>query len=125
MIEGDRWWLLEVNPRPGASLDALDRADIPLISAHVAACGGALVRPSYARATIRATLVVYARGDSLVPPGTVWPEYVLDRPSPGARIGAGEPIATVVADGATIGEAERLADERAEAVRALTGKMFR
>lgn len=122
MIDGPHWWLLEVNPRPGASLDALDRFDIPLLAAHVEACRGR--RPVVRRtdATIRATMVVHAPSDSLAPPGAVWPSHVMDRPAPGSRIGAGAPIATVIAAAGTAGEARRLAEERARNVIDMTGK---
>lgn len=122
VVAGRAWWLLEINPRPGASLDALDRTDRPLISAHLEACVGRLTGPVYGDATIRATLVVYAREDIRVPREVVWPSHVLDRPTPGAHIPAGAPVVTVTADGETVEGAERLLAERAAAVRSLMGE---
>ena len=42
MVDGEAWWLLEVNPRPGATLDLLDRGPVPLFHAHLAASRGRL-----------------------------------------------------------------------------------
>lgn len=100
LVDGDRWWLLEVNPRPGAALDALDRTDVPLFSAHLRASAGEAVLPRLVDATIRATRVVYASADSSVPADMAWPDWVMDRPAAGTRIGAGDPIATVTAEAA-------------------------
>lgn len=122
LVTGRDWWLLEINPRPGASLDALDHADRPLISAHLDACAGRLTVPVYGDATIRATLVVYAREDIRVPREVVWPSHVLDRPTSGAHIPAGAPVVTVTADGETVEGAERLVAERAAAVRSMMGE---
>lgn len=118
----DGWWLLEVNPRPGASLDALDHADIPLLSAHLRAYRGARPAVHVSHATIRATMVVYASSDSRVDAATTWPAWLMDRPEAGATIPAGYPIATVMAEDATAAGAERLARERARAVKRMLGE---
>ncbi len=38
LSDGTEWWLTEINPRPGATLDLLDRRSRPLLPAHLAAC---------------------------------------------------------------------------------------
>lgn len=108
-----RWWLLEVNPRPGASLDVLDRTHPPLLAAHLAAAAGRLTVPLLPDATIRATRVVYASSDSRVPATVAWPEFVLDRPAAGTRIRAGEPLATVIAEAADLRIVNECLDNRA------------
>ena len=37
LVDGADWWLTEINPRPGATLDVLDRRGTPLLAAHIAA----------------------------------------------------------------------------------------
>ncbi|MCK0208977.1 ATP-grasp domain-containing protein [Starkeya koreensis] len=97
------WSLIEVNPRPGATLDVFDHAPLPpLFGLHLDACAGtlpelALLAPGPGVAA-RAAGVLYApaaferRLDAL-------PDWVADRPPPGTRIEAGEPVCTVLADG--------------------------
>lgn len=125
LVDGESWHLLEVNPRPGGSLDALDRTDPPLLAAHVAACEGRLVGPSYPNATIRATRVVYATEDSFAGPTDVWPDWCLDRPAAGTRIAAGEPVVTVTAEAEDVDRAEQRAAERAIMASSLLGKVAR
>ena len=40
LIEGDTAWLIEINPRPGATLDLFDSPSAPLFALHVDACRG-------------------------------------------------------------------------------------
>ncbi len=120
LIEGGDWWLTEINPRPGASLDALDLTNPPLLAAHIAACNGERLNLAPSNATIRATAVVYAPATCCLPPVVCWPDYVLDRPPGSARFQAGEPVATVIAEAASAEDAERLVRERA---REITGKL--
>lgn len=135
MVDADRWHLLEINPRPGASLDVLDApaaawADgeggsagplfgTPLFAAHCEAAAGRLPPLSPPDATIRATLVVYAEADYPPVPVVRWPGWVLDRPAAGDRPPSGAPLATVAAAAPTIAIAERLLAMRAEALKEL------
>ncbi|WP_181704119.1 ATP-grasp domain-containing protein [Chthonobacter albigriseus] len=113
MVDGNDWWLLEVNPRPGASLDALDHMDAPLLTAHISAVAGRILLPRAVDATIRATMVVYASVDSSVTVGPKWPDWVLDRPGAGARIEARAPIATITAAAERLEDIEGLLTTRA------------
>lgn len=122
LVEDDRWALLEVNPRIGASVDALDTPDGGLFRDHLAVCTGRAASYRRSDATIRATMVVYARTDTSAPHRRWWPEWVVDRPGPGEAIAAGAPVATVVAEGATADEAEGLARERAETIAIAVGE---
>ncbi|QFR31758.1 ATP-grasp domain-containing protein [Ancylobacter sp. TS-1] len=106
---GERWSLIEINPRPGASLDVFDRPPLPpLLDLHFDACAGtlpelALLAPGPGVAA-RAAGILYApaavemRLDAL-------PGWVADRPPPGTRIEAGEPVCTVLAEGQDIHQA--------------------
>ncbi|MEX0615941.1 MAG: ATP-grasp domain-containing protein, partial [Methylophaga sp.] len=78
-----RIWLLELNPRPSASLQCLP-ADWPLLDWHLQACQGQLpdienlpVAPS------RVWYCCYASQDLTIPAQFDWPEYACDRPAAG------------------------------------------
>ncbi len=104
VVDGSRWWLIEVNPRPTAALDVLDRGSPPLMALHIAACetAPASAEPSATDAapawtppaTIAATALVYAPRDG-VTVAVDWPDWVADRPLAGTTIAAGAPICTV------------------------------
>jgi predicted ATP-grasp superfamily ATP-dependent carboligase len=94
--------LLEVNPRPGASLDAFDGFDgAPgLFDLHCRACAGQLPEHWSEPAEATALMVLYAPHDLTVPGGITWPDWTADRPAPGTVVGRGDPICTVLAQGA-------------------------
>lgn len=103
IVRGDEFFVLEVNPRPGANLDVFDGTDpTGLFGLHIAACDGSLPRSWLPPRDSTAMSVLYADRPLLVPPETVWPEWVADRPAPGARIEPGAPICTVLAAGPTV-----------------------
>jgi len=92
--------LLEINPRPGATLDIFDHAgDRPLFALHCAACKGDLPPAWTPPARATAASVVYAKRKVAVPRGFVWPRWTADRAEAGTVIKRGEPICTVLAHG--------------------------
>jgi uncharacterized protein len=110
--EGDAW-LLEVNPRPGATLDIFDRETQPLLSLHFDAVlrglvpDGPLTVPE-----ARASAIVYATESVTIPQTLDWPDWSGDQPRSGDCIGANRPICTVWARSRTKVEARRLVEER-------------
>ncbi|MDX2257973.1 MAG: ATP-grasp domain-containing protein [Hyphomicrobiaceae bacterium] len=110
-------YLIEVNPRPGATLDILDDEAGSLFSAHVAAARGedavALLARSW-QPRPRASAYVYADAGPLTAPALDWPIWVSDIPLPGTAIPAGAPIVTVHGEGTTATEARRVCLERQE-----------
>jgi predicted ATP-grasp superfamily ATP-dependent carboligase len=120
LVQSDDWWLLEINPRPGATLDIFEPEGGSLFARHVAACGGVLdsrpaMRKSAKAAAAQAAGIVYAERDIPVPP-IDWPDWTADRPRPGSAVNAGEPLCTVWAAAATPDEAKRLVVHRSELV---------
>ncbi|WP_051340830.1 ATP-grasp domain-containing protein [Azospirillum halopraeferens] len=113
LVAGDDALLLEVNPRPGASLDVL--ADDPLLFArHLAAFdGGPELAPPPPPRGGRAVAVVYARSALTVPPFPAWPAWSADRPAPGTAVPAGAPLCTVTATAADVAGAAAAARSRA------------
>ena len=116
VINGDEALLIEVNPRPGATLDVFDDARGTLFSAHIAACTGdnpaELLQRQWDPPAARSAAYLYADRGPLVVNRTEWPEWVMDRPPPGTRIAARNPLLTVAAEAQTPDAAEHLCAER-------------
>jgi predicted ATP-grasp superfamily ATP-dependent carboligase len=118
LVSADAVWLIDINPRPGATLDVFESDEARLFARHVAACEGRLtpVSPSL---PFKAAEIVYAPCDIVAPEGRNWPDWMVDRPSPGTRIFAGDPLCTTLASGATVDLARACASERARKIIAL------
>ena len=94
----DGYHLVEINPRPGATLDIFDSFEAPLIEAHLrAARGEAYAIPYFADSM--ASMIAYASAPVAHFPDIDWPDWTADHQSPGTRLVAGDPICTVFARG--------------------------
>ena len=103
--------LLEINPRPGATLDIFDRGRRPLLSLHIeAAREGKLPSRALELQDAMASAIVYAARRAQAPADGVWPAWVADRPQPSEWIDKSRPICTVSARAGTIAEARRSAE---------------
>ena len=122
LVDEDAYWLLEINPRPGATFDILEPAEGSLFLLHVDACRGALPELAPARKAAKAAAIVYAENDIPFAPPCHWPEWTADRPAVGMAIAAGEPLCTVTAVAATAGQAKRLVARRGEAILSRLGQ---
>ncbi|MFQ3591867.1 MAG: hypothetical protein SNJ82_01605, partial [Gemmataceae bacterium] len=114
LLDGPRFWVLEVNPRYSASVEVLEQAgSFAALAWHRAAVessGEASGLPSFERIVAKA--IVYAKNERSFPNAGPWdaslrlPVTALrpfaDLPEAGAVIAAGAPICTVWAAGATI-----------------------
>ncbi len=118
IVADDVVWFIEVNPRPGATLDLFDRDEDPLLARHVEACEGRMTAPAI-RIGCRAAEIVYARDDIACPLRREWPDWVADRPAGGTKIAAGEPLCTVFATAADAASARRLVAARAQEIGAV------
>lgn len=110
-------FLIEVNPRPGASLDIFEDGQGTLLSAHIEGCrpGGdpaAILASQWAPPIARASAYLYADRGSIDVHSFDWPDWVSDRPRRGSAIARSQPVATVIADGQTMESAEALCRER-------------
>ena len=112
MWDGERAWTIEVNPRPTASLEAIEAAygmqvfdDAPaVVDEPVRAAGKA---------------ILFATEDVVVGDSEGWLERgVRDVPHPGERIAKGRPICTVVATAASPQAVLARLEEAAESLRA-------
>ncbi len=123
-VDGETWWLLEINPRPGATLDVLDRRAAPLLARHIEAACGRLGPDLVPPADAAATRICYADRTLEGVPPLAWPDFVMDRPRPGSRIAAGAPVCTVRAAGRDAAAARHALAPRLAAVRALLPGAF-
>jgi predicted ATP-grasp superfamily ATP-dependent carboligase len=118
LVTGDAFTILEVNPRPGATLDVFDTPSGPsLWECHVNAVRGDL--PAHAAPSAsgaRAATVVYADQARHIPATFVRESGIADIPAPESRIPAAAPVCTVMATGPDAGAARALAEERAAAL---------
>lgn len=112
-------WLLEVNPRPGASLDVLTDRKGEMFHLHVEACRGSLPRKAPEYDGFGAAMVVYAARDFAPVPDISWPRWAADRQVAGTRVRAGEPLCTVLANDTSPTLAEAAARERAVRIRTM------
>ncbi len=121
--------LLEVNPRPGATLDIFDDPSGSLFAAHLAACSGenpaTFLKGRWQPARAAAAAYLYADNGAITVPTINWPEWAADRPIPGSEIARGQPLATVTATALTSHEAENLCRARLSALAELVYEDFK
>ncbi|WP_428029297.1 ATP-grasp domain-containing protein [Ancylobacter sp.] len=109
------WSLIEVNPRPGATLDIFDAPPFPpLLRLHLDAWAGTLpdlpLLVPGAGVEARAAGIFYAPAAIVV--RDALPDWAADRPAPGTRISAGEPVCTVRATGSDVCDARAVLARR-------------
>lgn len=90
----DTSWLLEINPRPPASMQLYD-AD--LLTAHIQASQGLDYAVEARGPGCSGIRIVYADNSVVIPETYQWPENVMDLPGPGSLIGKGQPICSIIA----------------------------
>jgi predicted ATP-grasp superfamily ATP-dependent carboligase len=113
IVEDNVPYLLEVNPRPGASLDVLDNGQGDLFRGHIAAWRGTPRPPDVQNpAPARAMAILHADRGPLTLGETPWPDWSADRGKPGTIVPQGAPLATAFATGPTADAAEALARTR-------------
>lgn len=99
LVDRDRVVVLEVNPRPGASLDACERCyGVNLFALHRSACAGELPEPPQPVGAA-GSAILYAPRALQVPDGFTWPAWTADRTPPGVRVPARGPVCTLRAAG--------------------------
>jgi predicted ATP-grasp superfamily ATP-dependent carboligase len=113
MVDGDTVLLLEINPRPGATLDIFDSGARKLLRLHVeAVMQGKLPSEPRKFEGAMAAAIVYAEHGGRVPSGAAWPHWTGDRPKSSEWIDKNGPICTVWARGRTTTQAKRLIEGR-------------
>ncbi|ODA68790.1 ATP-grasp domain protein [Methyloligella halotolerans] len=112
LVQGDEAWLLEINPRPGATLEIFDDPGNPLISFHLDAVTERKLPSLRGMRDAAASAVVFAEHGVTIPHSFDWPEWASDIPKPGEHIARNGPICTVMAREKTTDRARQLAETR-------------
>lgn len=118
MVDGERMWVLEVNPRLSATFALYDAANAGacLFQCHLHACLGEL-QPALPPEPARAHLIYYAPSAMTIPAGIDWPEWVADRPHGPLQVQAGEPLCTITAVAQHADAARALVEKRVAELR--------
>ena len=117
VVDGSNFHLLEINPRPGATIDIFEPTGrASLFALHVDACRGRLPDRAPLLDGAAASTIVYAPADIPQIPSFDWPDWSADRPIAGSFISAQSPLCTVLARAATVAQARELVEERARAI---------
>lgn len=112
VADENNWWLIESNPRPGATFE-LHETGVSLFKRHVEGMYGQL--KDLARdcgTTQRGHAIVYAPKRLTVPPDWEWSSWITDRPRAGTVIDEGEPLCSVHAEGASSRNAKMEVEKR-------------
>jgi uncharacterized protein len=118
LVEAETFTILEVNPRPGATLDLFDdTVDATLWERHLAGVRGELPAAAAANSRgARAAMVVYADEPRRIPASLEWGAGIADIPSANSHISAGMPICTVMTAAGDAATARALAERRAAVI---------
>lgn len=113
-VVGDSaWWILEINPRPGATLDIFDMPDNALFAIHLDAIINGRLPPAVEVRGATAAQIVYASKALIVPPDHLqYPDWTVDQPRPGVVIEVNNPFCTVLASEDTACEAKLACEKR-------------
>lgn len=89
--DGEHVYVLEINPRPSASMQLYD----DVLALHIAACRGGLPEVMPAQTGFAGFQIIYADKDLRIPADFDWPEGTRDRPAAGVLCRAGQPVCSI------------------------------
>lgn len=112
LVEGSEYALVEVNPRPGATLDIFEDRDGSLFRAHMDSCRGRLPRSPLEFAGAAAAAIAYARREISAMPEFDWPNWAADRQKARSALRPHDPLCTIKARAAKPWRARALVDAR-------------
>jgi uncharacterized protein len=123
--DGERAWVVEVNPRPTGSLECVQAAhDVGVFAAHLDGCAGRLpsIAPPQAPRRAAGKAILFATRDVRVGDTRGWSARgIRDVPHPRERIAAGHPVCTLVSVQASPDAVLADLESRAAALRAELG----
>jgi len=90
---GDKSFVLEINPRPSASMQLYD---VDLLNRHIKASIGRLTDHPQASG-YTGYQIAYAELDVMIPDGFAWPDGCMDLPGNGVMCRKGQPICSIIA----------------------------
>jgi predicted ATP-grasp superfamily ATP-dependent carboligase len=124
LVHENGFHLLEVNPRPGATVDIFDRwLGVSVFHLHVEAAKGRFPRDLRPAAGAFASAIVYAERDVVVPPALDFPSWAADLPEAATRIHDGAPVCTVLAAEPQLEIAKSVARRRIDEIRAALSRV--
>jgi len=91
--DGVNSWLLEINPRPSASMQLYE---VNLFERHIKASLGEFTHDLYHVNGYTGYQVVYAQHEIMVPDSFLWPEGCVDLPESGVICRTGQPICSIM-----------------------------
>jgi predicted ATP-grasp superfamily ATP-dependent carboligase len=107
ILAGDTPFVLEINPRPTATLELYDAdAEGGMLQLHLRACRGQLPGAGI-NGPSRAHAIVYAADSLRIPADMTWPSWCTDLPEGRSMIAAGAPICSVHAASASSAQAQQ------------------
>ncbi|MFN0316901.1 MAG: ATP-grasp domain-containing protein [Burkholderiales bacterium] len=116
--------VIELNPRPTATLDLHDeRVEGGLLCAHIAACRGELPASLQPMSGQSAHAILWSQGPWQVPALLQWPAWVTDIPPSGTPVPARRPVCSVHARAATSAAARRKVHERLQSLSSMLWPM--
>ena len=95
LVEGGDYTLIEINPRPGATLDIFDDRGGALFRAHVESCRGRLPLFPLAFGGAAAAGIAYTRREISSMPEFDWPDWTADRQKAQSHLQAQDPLCTI------------------------------
>ncbi len=118
VVDRDSFWVLELNPRPTATLELYDPEFAEgLLRAHVSVCLCEPIKLEQHWGPVRGHTIVFARSKVSVPPDWQPESWCSDIPCPDVLISAGMPICSVRAAGKSRADVlARLSEYRAAAL---------
>jgi predicted ATP-grasp superfamily ATP-dependent carboligase len=112
LLHDDRWSVLELNPRPTATMELYDADYTPgLFHWHLQGSLGLLPEGPVPSGPARASRIARAERAWTVPSSFAFPAWCHDRPQPGTRFSPGDPVCTVVSEATTPAAAESRATQ--------------
>ena len=96
ILKNDRCYILEINPRPSASMQLYDEG---LVERHIDSCLQKTLETIPNLKEYRAYQVVFAETDTIIKKEFQWLAWLVDRPQIGALIHTGYPICSIIARG--------------------------
>ncbi|MGH6836041.1 MAG: ATP-grasp domain-containing protein [Methylocella sp.] len=112
LVEGSQYTLIEINPRPGATLDIFEDRGGSLFRAHIDACLGRLPRRPLAFSGAAAAGIAYARREISSMPEFDWPYWASDRQKARTALRPFAPLCTIKARAAMPARSRSLVDAR-------------
>ncbi|MGI8568985.1 MAG: ATP-grasp domain-containing protein [Methylocella sp.] len=116
LVGGSEYTLIEVNPRPGATLDIFEDRGGTLFRAHIDACLGRLPRRPLAFTGAAAAGIAYARREVSSMPEFDWPYWTSDRQKARSGLRPDDPLCTIKARSAKPPRARALVDARTKLI---------